>query len=76
MDTPPHHITVDPLHVLSFEPEAIREHFAGDDDPQARWVATASDEQLADVAEECLGSDTVYEAFRRSLRDAVEEQMG
>lgn len=60
---------------LSFEPQAIRDHFDGDDDNRSEWIANATDEQLREVALECLSGDVIYNAFHESLRLAVDDRL-
>lgn len=55
---------------LWFTPQAIRDHYDGDDTAEARWVSTATDDQLADVGSSCLGDDVLYRTFHEVL-DAV-----
>jgi hypothetical protein len=64
--------TVDSLPLrLSFEPDAIREHFDGD--AEFAFVADLSDDELAAVGASALGDDRLYQAFHLALVDAVEE---
>ena len=51
---------------LSFEPQAIREHFEDDPDYGAS-VAAATDEQLAHIGMVALESDRLYEVFHELL---------
>lgn len=48
---------------LSFEPDAIREHFDGEP-----TIDGASDEELYDIAARCLEDDELCHAFNAALR--------
>lgn len=55
---------------LSFTPDAIREHFEGDDpDPTEHMT----DEELADVGRTALLDDGLYRAFHEALTWALED---
>lgn len=60
---------------LSFSPRAIREHFEGDDTAESRWVEKATDDQLLEVALDCICADTLYAEFHRLLVEVIGEQM-
>lgn len=56
--------------VLSFEPDAIREHFADDnDDP----TVDLTDAQLNSVGQSALGNDRLSDAFHEALQDSIGE---
>jgi hypothetical protein len=62
---------------LWFDPQSIRDHFgAADNSHAAELVAEATDDDLLTVAENCLASDTLYEAFHDVLADNVEIMLG
>lgn len=60
-------------YMLSFEPADIRQHFEGDPQYEEK-VAAMSDDELHEIADECLGGDVIYNAFRESLRLAVDDR--
>lgn len=66
---------VDTTLVLSFEPDAIRQHFEGDDDAVAVWVESATDAELKAVGHDCISADTLYREFHRLLDAVVTEHM-
>ena len=55
---------------LSFEPDAIRQHFDGD--PEFAFIEDLSDDDLIAVAEDILTWDSTYDWFHRALVDALE----
>jgi hypothetical protein len=55
-------------HVLSFEPDAIRDHFEVDDDDPTEGM---SDEELEGIGTTALQDDRLYEAFHEALSDAL-----
>lgn len=64
-------VTADGLALrLSFEPQAIRDHFDSDD---PNPTTNLTDEQLARVGEIALQDDRIYEAFHRALDEALRE---
>lgn len=60
---------------LWFTPQAIRDHFDGDEDERSEWVANATDEQLAAVGQDALGYDSIYREFHESLAVIVDDAM-
>lgn len=52
---------------LWFTPQAIRDHFDGDEGKIGAAVREATDEQLATIGEWCLQADTLYAEFHRLL---------
>lgn len=52
---------------LSFEPQAIREHFEGDEGPLADLVAIARDEDLRRIGESAITYDSLYRVFHEAL---------
>jgi hypothetical protein len=67
---------------LYFTPDAIRDHFEGDvidnneDGGLATWIVhEATDDQLRELGEACLTSDTLYSEFHRLLSEIGEEIM-
>lgn len=54
---------------LSFTPDAIREHFEGDDPDPTEGL---TDEQLADVGRHALTDEGLYDAFHESLTWALD----
>lgn len=57
---------------LSFEPDAIRDHF--EDDPEfADKIDTLNDETLHRIGLAALTSETVYRAYHIALATALEE---
>lgn len=61
---------------LWFTPQCIRDHYDGDEGPEADWVSTATDEELAGVGSDALGYDPLYREFHSSLQDCVRERAG
>jgi hypothetical protein len=63
----------DPIFVtISFEPQAIRDHFDMDDEMQER-LQPLTDEQLYEAAEACIASsDVIWERFHEWCLDIVE----
>ncbi len=68
---------VDITLVLSFEPQAIRDHFDGsmDDDEVANWILNADDATLKSMAEGCLSSDILYRTFHEVMVLEAESMM-
>lgn len=60
---------------LWFTPGAIRDHFEADDDERGKWVANASDEQLAAIGEACLEHDSIYSEFHDALAHEVDQSI-
>jgi len=60
---------------LSFEPNALREHFQDCGRAGLQLVAL-SDERLAEIGLAALASDVLETAFNSALRDACEEIEG
>lgn len=58
--------------VLWFTPDAIREHFDGDE--AFAVVADADDETLTKVGEFALYSDRLYKVFHQLLVDGLIEE--
>lgn len=58
-----------------FTPQAIRDHYVGDDSPAAEWVREASEETLISIGLTCLDYDQVWETFHYVIDDAVTEEM-
>lgn len=56
--------------VLSFEPDAIRDHFEADEDDPTEGL---TDDQLLDVAQAALSSDRLYETFHEVLVETLKE---
>lgn len=54
---------------LSFDPQAIREHFC--DSPHGNRVWLLSDFELAQVGLDALRADQVYKAFHDALTNAM-----
>lgn len=63
--------TVDTTLVLSFEPQAVRDHFDGDGSPEAHWVEQATDAQLVQVGRSCLAAGSLYAMFHEQLVENV-----
>lgn len=57
---------------LSFHPDAVREHFGGDEDYEA-VIEAMSDEEVASLAERALTSDALYRTFHEVLVGALNE---
>lgn len=57
-------------HVLSFEPDAIRDHFEADEDDPTEGM---SNDELLAVGQESLQSDRLYETFHELLAEALEQ---
>jgi hypothetical protein len=53
---------------LWFDPQSIRDHFDSCDKNLAEGM---TEEELLDVAAECLNSDSLYELFHELLVEAV-----
>lgn len=64
--------TVDTTLVLSFEPDAIRDHFEGD---EPNPVENLDDDQLTAIALYCISSDRLYRVFHELLEAAVGERV-
>jgi hypothetical protein len=60
---------------LWLTPEAIRDHFAGATDDEAKLVAEASDAQLRAVGEWCAARHPLQAAFHEVLLDGVHEKL-
>lgn len=58
---------------LWFTPDAIRDHFEGEDGSLAAAIAGASDEQLREIGEGALGGDFLYREFHEGLRMNAED---
>lgn len=58
---------------LSFTPDAIREHFEGDEPDPTEGM---TDEQLAEVGRTALTDDMLYDAFHGALVWALDEERG
>lgn len=56
---------------LSFEPDAIQEHFSND-----QRVTALSHDQLLEIGEVACSNDIIYEAFHHALRAAIKEIAG
>lgn len=59
---------------LSFTPDAIREHFDGDDDGISEKVESMTDDQLAEVGASALMDDRLYGVFHEVLCDALSDE--
>lgn len=68
-----HKNTAEERLALWFTPQAIRDHFDGDEGTVVDWVHGASDDELRALGEECLGADTLYSEFHRLLVEVGEE---
>lgn len=60
---------------LYFTPEAIRQHFEGDEGPLADAVRDATDEALRLVGIECVTADSLYREFHRLLVEVGTETL-
>ncbi len=60
---------------LSFEPEAVRQHFESCG-KAGRCLFALSDETLAEIGLAAIASDVLETAFNHSLRDACQEIAG
>lgn len=60
---------------LSFEPDAVRQHFESCG-KAGRRLAELSDETLAEIGLAAIASDVLETAFNHALRDACEEVVG
>ena len=60
---------------LWFTPDAIRQHFEGDDDEYAKWVESVDDGELASVGYACIGADGLYKEFRELLKAEIKERI-
>lgn len=61
---------------LWFTPEAIREHFDGDDSPRADAVRDMSDGDLAKVGARAMWSEFMWRAFGEAVGFEVDELAG
>lgn len=57
---------------VSFEPQAIRDHYEADDPDPTEGL---TDEQLRKVAEYCISADSLWSLFHQLLRDALAERV-
>ena len=71
MDDQPVRKVVASSTVLSFEPQAIRDHFDVEESDIAAWVAQASDADLAHIASAALSNDKLYDAFHDVLTSEI-----
>lgn len=64
---------IDPTLTLSFDPDAIREHYedAPDDHPIAAFVRAADDETLTAIGREAICDEGLWQAFDNALDQAV-----
>jgi hypothetical protein len=60
---------------LWLTPDAIRHHFAGATEDEAKLVAEASDAQLREVGEWCAARHPLQAAFHDTLLEAVVEKL-
>jgi hypothetical protein len=67
----PESIRVDPDPAVWYGPQQIRDHFDGDPSDLARWVLGQTDDVLLRVGMDAIQDDAVWEAFHRSLTNAV-----
>ena len=65
-----HEEMVDLSLVVSFEPDAIRDHFEGDD---PNPVAGLTDAQLREIGGYAIGADSLWQLFHELLQEAVED---
>lgn len=61
---------------LYFTPDAIRQHFADDEDEIATAVEKATDAQLREIGYYCISADTLYAEFHRLLVEGTIEVLG
>lgn len=54
--------------ILSFEPDAIRDHFEADEDDP---TVSMTDEQLLTVGSDALQDDRLYNVFHELLREGL-----
>lgn len=66
---------VDAQLALWFTPQCIRDHFDGDDDERAKWVADATQDDLAEIGHDALADDGIYRAFHEALAGGVDDAM-
>lgn len=60
-----------------FTPHAIRDSYElnDDDDPEKMWVAAASDDELRQVGDACVNSETIWRTFHEVIGQAVRLRM-
>ena len=58
-----------------FTPEAIRQHFELHSDNVARWVATATDAELLEVALHAMDADALWSTFHDVLVASIEGRL-
>lgn len=56
-------------------PDAIRDHFEGEDSPVGRWVADASDAELLRVTDAVVCDDRIYQAWHEALEEHIASSM-
>lgn len=61
---------------LWFTPQAIRDHFDGDEGPLADAVRDAPEDKLREVGAMALGGDSLYAEFHRLLKVCAEDVFG
>ena len=67
----------DPGLIVSFEPEAIRGHYAEiAGDPAAVAAARLTDDELREIAERAMTDDRIWIAFRDVLDSAILDRAG
>jgi hypothetical protein len=66
----------DKMLALWFTPDAVTQHFDGDNTVLAKAVCEASDKQLRQIGEGALGGDFIYREFHEGLRMAAEDVLG
>jgi hypothetical protein len=68
---------MDPVLCVSFEPDAIRDHFAdAEDGPIKEAVELATDEQLRDVGMNAITMDSLWREFAWLLEASIREVLG
>lgn len=60
-----------------FTPDAIRDAFDtyDEDDRHKVWVDKASNEELREIAQDCLGGDLIWRDFHETLEFAIDEHL-
>jgi hypothetical protein len=68
----------DPVNVnISYEPQAIRDHFESDDDDEVQdLLESVTDAQLYDTASDFLQGDAVYKDFHANCMEILRSAAG